>query len=119
MKRIAAGVALAFAAQFCVAEDLVIMPGPSIYKCAQWSEARIGALRTPLAMWVFGFVSGSNLRTVENGSQAKVLDNDAALDFADRYCRDHPGSNLAQLSSALIEKFGGPKNKLEWEEPGS
>lgn len=114
MKRIAIGAVLAFAAQLCMAEDLVIMPGPSVYKCTQWSDAKNGALRTPLAMWVFGFVSGSNFRTVANGSQARVLDNEAALAFADKYCQDNPDHALGQLSIALVEKFGGPKSKHEW-----
>jgi hypothetical protein len=114
MKNITIGVALVLIAQFCAADDMVIMPGPSIYKCSQWTDAKNGTLRMPLAMWIFGFVSGSNFRTVESSSQGKVLDNEAALAFADKYCQVNPGHTLAQLSIALIEKYGGPKSKHEW-----
>jgi hypothetical protein len=114
LKHIAIAAVLSLMTQCCLAEDLVIMPGPSMYKCTQWMEAKYSTLRTPLAMWVFGFVSGSNFRSVENGSQAKVLDNEAALAFADKYCQDNPSHALGQLSIALVEKFGGPQSKHEW-----
>lgn len=114
MNRITIAATLFFVTHLCAAEDLVVMPGPSMYKCTEWSQAKGGALRTPLAMWVFGFVSGSNFRSVENGIQAKVFDNEAALAFADKYCQDNPNHALGQLSIALIEKFGGPKSKHEW-----
>ncbi len=114
MKRIAIGAIFILTAQFCLAEDLVIMPGPSIYKCTQWTNGLYGPLRMPLAMWVFGFVSGSNFQTVVSDSQAKVLNNEAALEFADKYCQDNPEHALVQLSIALVEKFGGPKSKHEW-----
>jgi hypothetical protein len=93
---------------------MVVMPGPSMYKCNQWLEAKNSSLRTPLAMWVFGFVSGSNFRSAESNSQAKIFDNDAALEFADKYCQDNPDHALGQLSIALVEKFGGPKSKHKW-----
>ena len=101
---------LAFA-QFTSADDLVIMPGPAFYKCTQWSESETGELRTPLAMWLFGFVSGSNFRSIQNSTQAKVLDNEAALTFADQYCRENPNHALSQLALAVVEQFGGPKIK--------
>ncbi len=90
MKRIAIGAVFAFAAQLCMAEDLVIMPGPSVYKCTQWSDAKNEALRTPLAMWVFGY---TNEQQKEAGDRAylntpTLLDTEEIIVFS-------PGSDTA------------------------
>ena len=98
------------------ANDMVIMPGPAIYSCTQWSESAGNSLRTPLAMWLLGFASGSNIRTAPSNLQAKMFDNDKALGFADRYCKSNPDHDMSQLALALVEKFGGPKAKHEWSE---
>lgn len=97
------------------ANDVVIMPGPAVYKCTQWSEAKPGALRLPLAMWLFGFISGSNFRSIENSTQAHVLDSEAALTFADKYCQNNPDHALGQLALAVVEHFGGPKTRHQWQ----
>ena len=96
------------------AEDIVFMPGPAVYKCSQWTDAKNGSLRTPLAMWIFGFVSGSNLRSVESSSQAKILDNEKALEFVDTYCEDNLDHALSQVAIALVDRFGGQRAKHEW-----
>lgn len=114
MKRILVFTVLSLATSLCRADDVVFMPGPAVYMCTQWLAAKDGPLRLPLIMWVFGFVSGSNFRTAQDNSQAKVVDNDVALAFADKYCQDNPNHALSQLSLALVEQFGGPKSRHEW-----
>ena len=114
MKRLFIFAALSVATFCCSADDIVLMPGPAIYTCSQWLAAKNGPLRTPLAMWVFGFVSGSNFRTAGTGTQAKVLDNEAALAFADKYCQDNPNHALSQLSIAMVERFGGLESRHQW-----
>jgi len=98
------------------ASETVTMPGPAIYSCTQWSDSAGHSLRLPLAMWLLGFASGSNVRTAPNNLQAEIYDNDKALAFADSYCKSNPDHYMSQLALALVEKFGGPKTEHEWSE---
>lgn len=103
--------ALALVVTHSYAQERVVMPGPAVYKCTHWLDAKEGGARSGLALWVLGFVSGSNFRSANSGSQAKVPDNMSALAFADKYCLENPQQTLDQLSVALVENFGGPKSK--------
>ena len=116
MKRYILVILVSISSLTAAANDMVIMPGPAIYSCAQWSDSAGKSLRTPLAMWLLGFASGSNIRTASNNLQAKIFDNDKALVFADSYCKSNPDHDMSQLALALVEKFGGPEARHEWSE---
>ncbi|WP_218726505.1 hypothetical protein [Pseudomonas sp. D1HM] len=116
MKRHMLAILVSISSLTAAADDTVTMPGPAIYSCTQWSDSAANSLRTPLAMWLFGFVSGSNVRTAPNNLQADIYDNGKALAFADSYCKSNPNHHMSQLALAMVEKFGGPKAKHEWSE---
>ena len=116
MKRHILATLVSISSVTAVADGMVIMPGPAIYSCTQWSDSAESSSRAPLAMWLLGFASGSNIRTAPNNLQARIFDNDKALAFADSYCKSNPDHYMSQLALALVEKFGGPKTKHEWSE---
>ncbi|WP_156326197.1 MULTISPECIES: hypothetical protein [Pseudomonas] len=116
MKRQILALLVSFSSLTAAANDTVTMPGPAIYSCTQWNDSAGNSLRLPLAMWLLGFASGSNIRTAPDNLQAEIYDNDKALAFADSYCKRNPDHYMSQLAMALVEKFGGPKAKHEWSE---
>ena len=63
MKRHILAILVSISSLTAAANDMVIMPGPAIYSCTQWSDSAGNSLRTPLAMWLLGSASGSNIRT--------------------------------------------------------
>jgi hypothetical protein len=64
-------------------------------KCGTWSRGLDDRF------WILGFISGANFAS--GSDTAKTIAAEDIYDWVGKYCKDHPGDDLADATTAFIK----------------